>query len=278
MSLSEEDIENRVGELEDLADSIENLLNKFFARMETREWVKLSDTFTICDWESPSNEARQTQRSVRKQYERWYSSVKPLIQEHSPDRVEDFREYYIDFKSIVDLDDEVVVPEEPAEACADAIDVFDHQRNLINNILNRIEIEPLLNPEVNELYFGSPDELFDDEIVSRCFSHFRRGDFQNAIQDAFIVLEERIREQGNLPQDEVGRSLAQKAFGPDSGPLRFGATGAERAGAMNLYIGAFMTYRNPSSHRIKKDLDRKQAYHVLCLVNLLLHSIPEDAK
>jgi uncharacterized protein (TIGR02391 family) len=278
MTLSEEEVGNRIGELEEIADRIEDLLNNFFAKMETREWFKLSDKFIIYEWMSQDDGVKQTRRRILKEYEKWFASVKPLIEAHRPDRLENFEEKYNEFKLTVNLDEEVVVPEDPAIACANTIDTFHDQRNLLNTILNKIDLGPLLDSEANELYLGSPDELFDDEIVSQCFNHFHRGDFQNAIQNAFIVLEERIRNYGNLPQDEVGRNLAQKAFEPDSGPLRFGETGAERAGAKNLYTGAFMTYRNPSSHRMKKNLDRKQSYSILCLVNLLLGSLPENPK
>ena len=276
MPLSGDEIETRTRELDKIANNIEDLVVELFSSVETHGWFSIFGRLNIYEWRSPDEEAKQVQRDIQRKYEKWTASVKPLVERRSPENVEKFKKRYKSFKEIVGLDDGVVVPKNPKSARADALDAFHDQQNMVNNILNKIDLEPLLEAGTDEQKFNPPTELFDDELISQCLEQYNLGNFQSAIQNAFIVLEERIRKQGDLPQDKVGRELAQMAFEPDSGPLRFGATGAERAGAKNLYVGAIMTYRNPSSHRFKSDLDRKQSYNILCLVNLLLMSISDD--
>lgn len=126
-------------------------------------------------------------------------------------------------------------------------------------------------------HFPSPPGLFDEEIISRCSKHFNQGEYQTAIYKAFLVLEERIREEGGFPPELVSTELATRAFHYDDGPLSFGETDAEQEGIMNLYRSGFQSFRNPSNHRFLEDLDVQRTYQILTLVNLLLTLIEEEA-
>lgn len=131
---------------------------------------------------------------------------------------------------------------------------------------------PWMDSGGNEI--EEPNGLFHEDLASEALGHYHRGDYREAIQQAFIVLELQIKEESGL-DDLVGANLSQEAFKQDSGPLRFGGDEGEEKGAMFLYAGAFLTYRNPSAHQLKENLTENQTYSILCLVNLLLKSIPE---
>lgn len=120
-----------------------------------------------------------------------------------------------------------------------------------------------------------PEEMFDEELIAKCARQFSQGHYQDAVQNAFIAVEERIRDQGGFPQDTTGVDLATDAFKPDSGPLSVGETSSEQQGIMQLYRAGFMAFRNPSSHRFLEDLDEVDAYHILCYANMLLSFLGE---
>lgn len=115
-----------------------------------------------------------------------------------------------------------------------------------------------------------PEEGFDDRLYSRCASDYEQERYQSAIQTAFLILEERVREKGGYSHDEYGADLVTQAFSPDSGELSFGYNKGEKQGSMFLYRGAVQLIRNPVNHRTFDNIDRQQAHDILCFVNLLL--------
>lgn len=140
---------------------------------------------------------------------------------------------------------------------------------------------PWTNPsEPDELDIDLPDQFFDEDLARRSFKHFDSGDYQEAIQQAFILLEERIRSKADLPQDMVGSKLCQTAFAPTEGPLSTGETGGEQEGVRSLFKGSFLAFRNASHHRFldEEHLDTERAYSLLCLINMLLTMTDEAAE
>lgn len=120
-----------------------------------------------------------------------------------------------------------------------------------------------------------PSAVFDDALVARCFKLFENEQYQSAIQNATIVVEERIRAVTGLSDETVGTDLMKKAFAPNHGEVTIGETQSEKEGVLHLYLGAFLTFRNPSHHRFLDDLNEAEAYSILCFLNLLLLLIGE---
>ncbi|WP_049971736.1 TIGR02391 family protein [Haladaptatus cibarius] len=118
-------------------------------------------------------------------------------------------------------------------------------------------------PPVNE-------QSLDAELVEKCLLQYENGHYQGTVREAFIILEERIRQEGNLNQDIIGSKLATEAFHPKNGDITIGQTEGEKEGIMFLYRGAFQALRNPVSHRFIDEIDESYAYSVLHTVNLLL--------
>lgn len=135
-----------------------------------------------------------------------------------------------------------------------------HAREALNN---------LENSSVKE-YVELPEYILDDELRLRVVEHFENEQYQSAVQQSFITLEERIREKGGYNYEDHGTSLVSEAFHYENGPLAFGRTESEKRGVMLLYKSAFQTFRNPSSHRFLDGMEPQHAHHIICFVNLLL--------
>ena len=116
--------------------------------------------------------------------------------------------------------------------------------------------------------------VLDEELVAEAVDKYEDGHYQAAVQMAFVVLEERVRDRAGFTHDSHGAELMTEAFRPD-GPLEQGATEAEKEGTMLLYRSAVMALRNPGGHRFVDSIDEDYARGVIHTVNLLLQSIDE---
>jgi uncharacterized protein (TIGR02391 family) len=109
----------------------------------------------------------------------------------------------------------------------------------------------------------------DPELQKRCGQVMHVGAYDDAVRNAFVLLEEQLRQRVN--QDGLaGVALVQHGFKPD-GPLakRLAGSEVEREGLRELYSGAFRLFRNPVAHgRVGHEAD--EAKSILGLVNLLL--------
>lgn len=117
--------------------------------------------------------------------------------------------------------------------------------------------------------------VLDDELAAKAVDKYEDGHYQAAVQMAFVVLEERVRERSGFDHDAHGAELMTDAFRPD-GPLARGETDAEKEGTMLLYRSAMIALRNPVGHRFVDSIDENYARDVLHTVNLLLRSIDES--
>jgi uncharacterized protein (TIGR02391 family) len=113
----------------------------------------------------------------------------------------------------------------------------------------------------------------DDELKLRCGPLIYIGRFDEAVLNAFVLLEERLRKA--IGEDGLtGVPLANKAFAAD-GPLsrRLEGTPEEREkrreGLRELYSGAFKLFRNPAAHG-KVEYSSSEGKSIIGLVNLLL--------
>lgn len=130
--------------------------------------------------------------------------------------------------------------------------------------------------ETHDNQLTLPASIFDDQLSSRCAHHFEQENYEEAVQNALKTLEVKIREAGDFSKDDYGDNLATDAFNPEDGPLSFGETKGEKEGVMFLYRSAFKTFYNPTKHRFLGDLDKEQAYHILCFVNMLIKMLEDD--
>lgn len=129
-----------------------------------------------------------------------------------------------------------------------------------------------------ESFIDVTSSVLDDELSEQAIPEYEGGHYQSAVRTVFTVLEERVRDDGEFPQELSGASLMLDAFNSDDGPLSFGATDGEQDGVMFLYRGAFQALRNPVSHRFVEEVDEDYARDAIHTVNLLLWLLDENTE
>lgn len=110
----------------------------------------------------------------------------------------------------------------------------------------------------------------DEELMRRCGSLIHMDKFDEAVRNAFVLLEERLRQAVNQ-EGMTGTQLANYAFNSTNGPLakHLGHNQAEREGLRELYSGAFKLFRNPTAHGVA-DYSAAEGKAIIGLVDLLL--------
>ena len=119
-----------------------------------------------------------------------------------------------------------------------------------------------------------PPTMLHEELRGAAYDALVRGNFQQAVAEAFRVIEVKVRSASGL--QGVGATLMRLAFNEDSGPLRSDAQDkGERQALPNLFAGAFGWLRNPASHRDVQLDDVTHALEQLMLASLLLRIADE---
>jgi uncharacterized protein (TIGR02391 family) len=105
-----------------------------------------------------------------------------------------------------------------------------------------------------------------------------RGEFDNAVAQAFKLLEERVRAAGKFASGDIGVTLMRAAFKPGTGPLTDKAQEpGEQQGVSDLFAGASGAFRNPSAHRTVPYNDISEVQRLLMFVSLLLSIVDARA-
>jgi uncharacterized protein (TIGR02391 family) len=119
-----------------------------------------------------------------------------------------------------------------------------------------------------------PPEMLHQDLRAAAYDALVRGNFQQAVAEAFRVVEVRVRNASRL--EGVGAALMRAAFHEDTGPLRSDAADkGERQALPHLFAGAFGWVRNPASHRDVSMDDVNNALEQLMLASLLLRITDE---
>jgi uncharacterized protein (TIGR02391 family) len=116
--------------------------------------------------------------------------------------------------------------------------------------------------------------MLHEELRGAAYDALVRGNFQQAVAEAFRVVEVKARNASGL--EGVGATLMRAAFHEDTGPLRSdGADRGERQALPHLFAGAFGWVRNPAIHRDIAMDDVTHAIEQLMLASLLLRIADE---
>jgi uncharacterized protein (TIGR02391 family) len=122
---------------------------------------------------------------------------------------------------------------------------------------------------------GTPGiHLRDQELLGRCADLLGAAqNYDRAIREATVVLEDRVRKLAKTPSNVIGTALMEQAFGPANGRLRLRTDDNEQRGAMELFRGTVAYFRNETGHRLVADYDRDDALEFVGFVDLLLTSL-----
>jgi uncharacterized protein (TIGR02391 family) len=95
-----------------------------------------------------------------------------------------------------------------------------------------------------------PRRLLHPLVREKAWPCFKRGEYDQAVFQAFKQVEIRVREAAGLPADVVGTDLMRKAFATKGGPLTLATEPtAEKEALSHLFAGSMGRYKNPLSHR-----------------------------
>jgi len=128
----------------------------------------------------------------------------------------------------------------------------------------------LTNEEIEQIHLSLEERSgLDEELLKRCGHLIHIGAFDEAVRNAFVLLEERLR-KATGQEGMTGTNLANLAFNAD-GHLskQLSDNPAEREGLRELYSGAFKLFRNPTAHGIV-GYDSAEGKSIIALVSLLI--------
>lgn len=118
-----------------------------------------------------------------------------------------------------------------------------------------------------------PFQIADDELRDRCLDLLNaRGHFDRAVNQAHLVLEDRVRRAAELTNRDTGRGLVNRAIS-DEGPLVFSSEPAEQEAARALFNGMVGLLRNPTGHRLGHRISKEDAIAIVGFVDYLLRRV-----
>ena len=120
---------------------------------------------------------------------------------------------------------------------------------------------------------------FDEELADRCFRSLATGannpkSWDDAVRNAGLVLEVRLRDVGSIPNNRVGRDLVNDVFGKGGSLASKFSVDSEREGYRDLFAGVVGAFRNPSAHRFI-DPSPEEGGAFIVFVNLLLKKLED---
>jgi uncharacterized protein (TIGR02391 family) len=119
-------------------------------------------------------------------------------------------------------------------------------------------------------------EALHPTIANEAWAIYLRGKFDAAVFAAFKAIEVAVRKAGKFKNTDIGRDLMNKAFNPDSGPLRDSTIPRpEQEATMHLFSGAIGLFKNPGSHRQIDIDDPVKAAQLLITASHLLGIVDE---
>jgi uncharacterized protein (TIGR02391 family) len=125
--------------------------------------------------------------------------------------------------------------------------------------------------EIGSIY----NSITDEKLKSRCSDILSApGNFDRVINQATLVLEDRIRKQSGLTQLS-GVDLVNKALNSDLSKslLRVSDNSDEHEGIAHICRGMVLAFRNPTHHRIIADITREDALKVCAFIDKLLQIV-----
>lgn len=130
--------------------------------------------------------------------------------------------------------------------------------------------------EIGSVY----NSIMDDELKARCSDILSApSDFDRVINQATLVLEDRIRTKAGVGKDLVGVTLVNKVLNSDVSRtvLLVPSNPEEHEGICHICRGIMMSFRNPTHHFLSNDITREEALKLTAFIDYLLKII-DDCK
>lgn len=145
----------------------------------------------------------------------------------------------------------------------------------------RAHVESLVLPDSGRVTFArralDAIDLHDALKAQEVDSHFLQGQFETALRDGSVYLEDAVRVVSNPGTSLSGVKLVSKAFAP-GGPLADPARSpAEQTGIQQLFTGYVGAIRNLLGHQAFRYRSNKKALEHLMLLDLLIEEVADAA-
>jgi uncharacterized protein (TIGR02391 family) len=116
----------------------------------------------------------------------------------------------------------------------------------------------------------------DPELAARCSSLVHIQAYDEAVRNAFVLVEERLRKLLN-PEKQFGVQLIENAFGADGYfSKQLSDNKQEADGLRYLLLGAFKLYRNPTAHNVV-GYSAAESRAAIYLVDIILKKLDQVA-
>ena len=116
-----------------------------------------------------------------------------------------------------------------------------------------------------------PRGIIEPAVEEVTFAEFIKGDYETAVFKAFKLLEELVRGNSGVGNEQIGVQLMRMAFRPRLGPLTDKSEHeGEQEALMHLMAGAVGRFKNPTSHRFTGLDDPVTTIEILHVASLLI--------
>lgn len=114
--------------------------------------------------------------------------------------------------------------------------------------------------------------IFNEQLLVKVAPAFESGNYDTAIRDACVLLEEAIRNKAMLGEIDHGQDLVVQALHHDNGVLTFPVCkkSAESEGVFFLFKGVLGFARNISMHHTKRLSSQATALQIVVFIDFLL--------
>lgn len=121
--------------------------------------------------------------------------------------------------------------------------------------------------------------LVDPELKDRCADLLRaRKKFDRPVNQATLVLEDRLRTLGNVRERLVGAGLAAKVLHPKNALLRISDENEVQEGIYFICAGLVSVFRNPTHHHLTDKFSREDALSVCGFVDAILRILNQGKR
>ncbi len=123
--------------------------------------------------------------------------------------------------------------------------------------------------------------LHDKELRERCLDLLQASSkFDRVVNQATLVLEDRIRTKAGLSEKLVGEGLVNRVLNPDLGKtvLKISSDSDEHRGFCDICRGMVGAFRNPTHHHLTDTITREEAFKVCAFVDTLLSMLEKATK
>jgi len=184
---------------------------------------------------------------------------------------------YIESTTDENIDD-LMIPESVKEYWEN-LGIYKYDQEIVNSkvtqLINLLEYNYNLNETIKEI--GSlVNAIKDQDLRDRCFDLLSASsNFDRVINQATLILEDRIRVKSQVKDKLEGVKLVNKVLNPDLSKtiLKVSNDEDEHKGICDLCRGVMSSFRNSTHHHLTDKFSREDALKFCGFIDILLNII-----